>query len=139
MSRAWRLGAQPAPSVDANPTGMLVQLPAGPNGEEIQLRAAERSQPFHVAFVESVTEWRDSLTEQIRLHAEDAAMWIAPESNGWALLTVAQRVQLTRDELAEIDRLLRLREHAERVLATVTRHIPAPPTETVTDDQSPRK
>lgn len=130
---AQRLGEQHTSATDE-----LIRLPAGPTCAEIERRAAERGQPFHVAFVESITEWRDCLTEQIQLHAEDAAMWIAPEANGWGPLTISQRVQLTRDELSEVDRLLRLREHAERTLAAVTRHLPTPPTETVTDDQPPR-
>lgn len=80
----------------------------------------DRAAAHHV-HVNALTGYRAQLTAQINQHAEDAAMWIAPESTGWGLLTITQRVALTREHLDHLDRLSALRDQVDRILAD-TRH-----------------
>ncbi len=71
--------------------------------------------------VNALTGYRAALTAQINQHAEDAAMWIAPESTGWGPLTLAQRVQLTREHLDHLDRLSALRDQIDRIITEARR------------------
>lgn len=74
--------------------------------------------------VNALIGYRAALTAQINQHAEDAAMWIAPESTGWGPLTLAQRAQLTRQHLDHLDRLGALRDQVDHILAEARRADP---------------
>ncbi len=82
----------------------------------------DRSPTEHAyVHINALAAYRDALTAQINQHAEDAAMWISPESTGWGLLTLTQRVQLTREHLDQIERLTSARDKAIRTLTDARR------------------